>query len=131
MSSCNHKSEFEDIPVDPKYLFNTDSEQNRMLKRCYKHKNEVDWFESCEAICNEFQPTDFNTFFTPRLKKFETLTLFLTNLNTNWEDKEHRDTRKLKSTQSAERKLEIEKKGKEIKKLLSHGRTLSVTDVET
>lgn len=97
MTSCNHKSEFEDIPVDLKYVFNTNADHHSMLTRCYKHKNEVDWFESCEPICSKFQPTDFNKFFTPRLKKFEELTTYISGLNAKWESQEEQAERKLKS----------------------------------
>lgn len=53
-----------------------------MLKRCYDHKNEVDWFENCEDICNEFQPTNFNMFFAPKLKQYSDFTDYIRTLNT-------------------------------------------------
>ena len=63
-----------------------------MLTKCNKERNNVDWFESCEKLCDKFDLMKYNEFFAPKLKSYSRYTTYLKkNLDIKEEEQKKAD----------------------------------------
>lgn len=76
--SCDFEGKFQEKPVHPKLIFHAELKYHSALNKCNKHRNFVDWFDSCSDICQEFNPVKVNrSFWAPHLKKISRYNEFL------------------------------------------------------
>ena len=86
--SCDFEGKFQEKPVHPKLIFHAELKYHSALNKCNKHRNFVDWFDSCSDICQEFNPVKVNrSFWAPHLKKISRYNEFLKEHQKIWENK--------------------------------------------
>jgi hypothetical protein len=77
LTSCSNHGDFIEKPIPAEALFNKAVETSKVLEDCKKSRNQSDWFEKCEDVCENFELTRFPKYFEPNLHEFQKYTKFL------------------------------------------------------
>jgi hypothetical protein len=76
-TNCSFKGDFKEKMISRKYLFSTKADHHRTLTKCQKNRNRLDWIDSCKDICKNFNLTQFNSYFRPKMKKLKKYNNFI------------------------------------------------------
>lgn len=68
---CDAKGRFEEKPISNSDLFFIDKTVRDKLELCKEFRNESNWFEMCQFICEKFNIINYHNFFEPNLVKFK------------------------------------------------------------
>ena len=120
LNSCDYEGNFKDKEAHPKYIFTAKGDHHRMLNKCNKERNNVDWFESCEKVCKKFDLMKYDKFFAPKLKKYSQYTEYIKkNLDEKDADQKKADLLRSATEQDAKHsRILTEKNENETEKIL-------------
>ena len=76
-TNCSFKGDFKEKMIPRKYLFSTKADHHRSLTKCQKNRNRLDWIDSCRDICKNFNLTQFNSYWRPKMKKLKKYNVFI------------------------------------------------------
>jgi len=77
---CDAKGRFLEKPISNSDLFFIDRPVRDKLELCKRFRNEDNWFEMCQFICEKFNIINYQNFFEPNLLKFKDTTRLLSEL---------------------------------------------------
>lgn len=97
VTSCDHKGNFEEKPIDKNLNFVINHARRAMLEECKLHRNDGNWFEFCFKLCEEFNMVKFTKFFEPNIKEFSAYTVLVEELIEEIEEAEEREKQFLES----------------------------------
>ena len=77
LNNCDNNGKYTDAMIRNAPSFQVNPVVGHKLTACRKYRNESFWLDHCGDICNAWQITKYNDFFSPNLKKFDRFNRFV------------------------------------------------------
>lgn len=110
VNSCDHKGNFEDLPVEAELVLKMNHRNRLLLEDCKVHRNDPSWFDSCKKMCQKFNIVKYTKFFEPYLRKATGYTVMLKRRINEIEIEEEREKKFLEGVGKAEAQRILEQK---------------------
>lgn len=134
VTQCDYMGTFKHKHQPANLTFHTKGSHYKMLHGCNQYRNQINWLDFCQPICQRFSIAEFRPFFAPKVENFRKYTRWLGKQLTKIDAAEARDLmikshrKNVKAAKQRKIKQMIEK-GLDVKHLMDvNGRVLSATN---
>ena len=105
-ATCDINGKFVQARVPAGVFEEPDSDEEETIDECFKNRNDPIWLDSCQEICQKWNPGQLDEFFLPNINQIVKATEYLENRSDKFAVEDREKRRVLK-----------EEKGKSIKKV--------------